>query len=173
MMQAPANSSGYGRIFSYNYGGSVGLPLALQDAGGNVYIGASSGTERLEVTGNIKATTGYLLASKLLMSATAPTVTSAGTSPSITASNGTAAFEVNVGTGGTATTIVLAMPTATTGWNCHATNITATAANRADQAVRQTASTTTSVTLQNQTVSTGAALAFTASDLVRCQCTAY
>lgn len=109
----------------------------------------------------------------LAFSTTAPTVTSAGTSPSITASNGTAAFIVNVGTGGTATDIVLAMPTANAGWICHANNITATAANRADQAVRQTASTTTSVTLQNQTVSTGAALAFTASDVVRCQCTAY
>ena len=123
--------------------------------------------------GVVKASGGGISFSNIAFSSTAPTVTSAGTSPSITASNGTAAFEVNVGTGGTATTIVLAMPTATTGWNCHATNVTATAANRADQAVRQTASTTTSVTLQNQTVSTGAALAFTASDLVRCQCTAY
>lgn len=109
----------------------------------------------------------------ILASTTAPTVTSAGTSPSVTAHNGTAAFRVNVGTGGTATTIVMAMPTAATGWNCDAENITAAAANRANQTVKQQASTTTSVTVQNQTVSTGAALAFTASDIVRFICVAF
>lgn len=110
--------------------------------------------------------------STTFVSATAPTVTSAGTSPSVVA-NGTAAFRVNVGTGGTATTIVMAMPAATTGWNCAAENITAAAANRANQTVKQQSSTTTAVTVQNQTVSTGAALAFTASDIVRFLCMAY
>lgn len=94
-----------------------------------------------------------------------PTVTSAGTSPSITA-NGTVTCRINVGTGGTATTIVLAMPTATTGWNASAENITGTAANRADSRMVMQSSTTTSLTLQYQTVSTGAAKAFTASDIV-------
>lgn len=107
-----------------------------------------------------------------IISSTAPTVTSAGTSPSVAGTN-TAAFRVNVGTGGTATTIVMAMPTATTGWNCDVENITAAAANRANQTMKQQASTTTSVTVQNQTVSTGAALAFTASDIVAFQCMAY
>ena len=141
-----------------------------RDAAGRIGINDGSGT--CSSYRDLKLR-NFFLSSALMVSSTAPTVTSAGTSPSITASNGTAAFIVNVGTGGTATDIVLAMPTANAGWICHANNITATAANRADQAVRQTASTTTSVTLQNQTVSTGAALAFTASDLVRCQCTAY
>lgn len=104
---------------------------------------------------------------------TAPTVSSAGSSPSVPASNGTAAFTVNVGTGGAATTIVMTMPTATTGWACDAQNLTANAANRANQHVVQQSSTTTSVTVQNQTISTGAALAFTASDIVRFLCTAY
>lgn len=104
---------------------------------------------------------------------TAPTVTSAGTSPSITASNGTAAFRVNVGTGGVATTIVLAMPAATTGWNCQGTNITATAANRAAVQTVFQGSTTTSATLQNQNVSTGVAVAYTASDIVAVTCMAF
>lgn len=108
-----------------------------------------------------------------LLSFVAPTVTSAGTSPSVTGNNGAATFRVNVGTGGTATTIVMAMPTATTGWNCNAENITANAANRANQRVVQQSSTTTAVTLQNQLVSTGAAQAFTASDIVRAICFAY
>ena len=117
-------------------------------------------------------TDGYYLASKIAISNTAPTVTSAGTSPSIV-TNGTVAWRANIGTGGSATTLVVAMPAATTGWNCEATNLTAAAANRANQRVEQQSSTTTSVTLQNQLVSTGAAQAFTASDIVSAICFAY
>lgn len=109
-----------------------------------------------------------LNANVAVINSTAPTVTSAGTSPSIVA-NGSASFRVNVGTGGTATTIVLAMPVANVanGWNAMAVNLTAAAANRNNGGVMvQTASTTSSLTLQYQTLSTGAALAFTASDIV-------
>jgi hypothetical protein len=109
----------------------------------------------------------------LVWSNTAPTVTSAGTSPSVTASNGTANFIVNVGTGGTASATVMAMPTATAGWTCSVSDITAAAARIANQSDRQMASSTTSVTVEHFTPSTGAALAYTASDLVRFQCSAY
>lgn len=114
----------------------------------------------------------FQMATVPIISSTAPTVTSAGTGPSVAGTN-TAAFRVNVGTGGTATTIVMAMPTATTGWNCNAENLTGQAANRANQQVVQQSSTTTAVTVQNQTISTGAALAFTASDIVAFLCMAY
>lgn len=108
----------------------------------------------------------------LTFSATAPTVASGfGTSPVIA---GTAtAFRVDVGTGGTATDGVLTMPAATTAWNCHVENLTATTANRANQRTLQLGSTTTSVTIENQTISTGAALAWTASDVVALTCAAY
>lgn len=109
----------------------------------------------------------------LLLSSTAPTITSAGTSPSVTANNGAATFIVNVGTGGTATTIVMAMPAATAGWTCQANDITASAAAIAGVGDRQMSSGTTAVTVQHYTVSTGAALAYTASDLVRFICVAY
>lgn len=112
----------------------------------------------------------FQMAGSIFVSSTAPTVTSAGTSPTVPSSNGTIAFTINVGTGGTATTIVAAMPTMATGWNCNPQNLTANAANRANQHVVQQSSTTTSVTVQNQTISTGAALAFTASDVVSFLC---
>lgn len=118
-------------------------------------------------------TTPTFASPAMATSSTAPTVTSAGTTPSVTASNGTAAFRVNVGTGGTATTIVLAMPAAVTGWNCSTENLTSNAANRAGQRVLQQSSTTTAVTAQNQTISTGAALAFAASDIVAFICLAF
>jgi hypothetical protein len=110
----------------------------------------------------------------LLISATAPTISSGfGTSPSVAANNGTAAFTIDVGTGGTATNGVIGLPTATTGWNCFTTDITARAAHVADTHTVQTASTTASATIENQTISTGAAVAWTASDIVRVSCFAY
>jgi hypothetical protein len=98
---------------------------------------------------------------------TATTVASGfGTSPSITASNGTAAFSLNVGTGGTATSGAIALPLAPNGWKLSVENITATSANRGNQRTVQTASTTSTATVQNQTISTGAALAWNASDVL-------
>jgi|GEM_PF-2330185 len=106
--------------------------------------------------------------------AAAPTINSGfGTSPSIVANNGTVAFTVNVGTGRTASRGVIGMPSATTGWICNVENQTGVASNRADQRTVQTASTTKTVTVQNQTVSTGAALPWTAADVLTLQCRAY
>lgn len=105
---------------------------------------------------------------------TAPTISSGfGTSPSVVASNGTVAFTVNVGTGGTASSGVVGLPASTNGWNCSVENRTSNAANRAGQRTLQTATTTTTVTVQNQTISTGAALAWTASDVLALMCVAY
>ena len=110
----------------------------------------------------------------LLVSQTAPTISSGfGGTPSIASVNGTAAFTVNVGTGGATSSGVIGLPAATTGWNCWVRNLTAQAANRADQDTRQTVSSTTTATLQNQTVSTGAALVWAASDILRVSCFAY
>ena len=108
------------------------------------------------------------------VSSTAPTIASGfGTTPTIAASNGTAAFTVDVGTGGTASAGVVTLPASTTGWNCSVENRTGAAANRADQRTVQTATTTTSVTVQNQTISSGAALAWTASDVLALHCLGY
>lgn len=118
--------------------------------------------------------TSYVLGSKLTISATAPTIASGfGTSPSIVVSNGTAAFTINVGTGGTANSGVITLPAATTGWVCHIENLTAQAANRAAVRTCQTASTTTSVTVQNQAIATGTATAWAASDVLSITCVAY
>lgn len=112
--------------------------------------------------------------SKILIAKATPTISSGfGTSPSVSGSNGSATFRVNVGTGGTATNGVIAMnATATTGWNCAVNNLTASAGHRADN-TQQTASSTTTVTIENQTKSTGAAVAWTASDSIVLTCTAF
>lgn len=100
-----------------------------------------------------------------------PTVSSGfGTSPSITG-NGASAFIVNVGTGGAATSGVVTLPTATTGWTVLCLDITS-ASNHTGLTTVQTASTTTSVTIESQN-SAGAATAWAASSLVRCIALAY
>lgn len=108
-----------------------------------------------------------------VVSGTASTISSGfGTSPTLVVNNGTAAFTLNVGSGGTATTGILAMPRAANGWNCQVNDLTAAAANAAYN-TRQTASSTTRVTVQNQTTSTGAAVAWGANDILGVSCFAY
>lgn len=103
-----------------------------------------------------------------------PTISSGfGTAPSVTAGQ-VASFRINVGTGGAATGGVIAMNfTAPTGWNCLVNDLTAAAANVAAFTDRQTASTTTTVTVQHQTLSTGAALVYSASDIIQLICTPF
>jgi hypothetical protein len=95
------------------------------------------------------------------MSATAPTISSGfGTSPSIASNNGTSSFRVNVGTGGVATSGVIGLPAATTGWNCFVQDMTN------NTVTRMTASTTTTATFT-------AAAAWAASDILSVSCFGY
>lgn len=97
-----------------------------------------------------------------LCSSTAPTISSGfGTSPSIISSNGNCTFRVGVGTGGVATSGVISVPAATTGWNCSVWDLT-----NLNTGTRQTASTTTTIT-----VTTNAA--WTASDTLVYVCKAF
>jgi len=89
-------------------------------------------------------------------STTAPTISSGfGTSPSIVANtaNGTRTFQVNVGTGGTATSGVISFPAASHGWGCAVTDMTSNIVTRV------TAFTTTTMTVT-------AASAWAASDVL-------
>jgi hypothetical protein len=156
------------------------------DASNNIVptgtTGFGSATNRWAVVGtngNFNGTTSVQTLSNVaigrpLYSGSAPTISSGfGTSPSIANNNGSGAFQVNVGTGGVATSGVISTPiTATTGWICAVNNLTAALGNRADNTV-QTASSTTTITIQNQTKSTGAAVAWTASDIVNLLCLAF
>lgn len=152
------------------------LSSGLTVSSGNVTV--SSGNLTL-TSGNATLTSGNLTLSsgnivygtKLLVSATAPTIASGfGTSPSISGSNGTAAFQVTVGTGGTASTGVITMPTANAGWSCSAADVTT--ASSSVYLTRQTASTTTSVTITNYNTA-GTATAWVAGDKINLACMAF
>lgn len=98
-----------------------------------------------------------------------PTISSGfGTSPSVTAGFNFA-FRVNVGTGGVATTGVVALPTAPTGWNCFATDIT----TNATFVTEQTASTAATASFANYSRTTGLAIAWAASDVLAIGCWPY
>lgn len=148
-----------------------GSTSATNTFAGKTRIGATTApTNSLDVTGDINATTGYRVNGTLAVSATAPTISSGfGTTPSVTANNGTAAFRINVGTGGTATNGVVGLPTAANGWNCFASDITTPATGHT---IKQTATSTTSVTLTNYN-NAGTATAWTASDIIIVNCMAY
>lgn len=147
----------------------------------NVSNGGTGGNLFGDGAGNVKATidstgkgtfTGGLALASLFASSTAPTIFSGfGTTPSISAPNGTPSFTVTVGTGGTDTGGTITMPAAANRWNCQATNETAAAANRSDGTI-VVSSTATSIGLQNQTKSTGAAIAWTAGDVLVVNCSA-
>lgn len=118
----------------------------------------------------LQGTTSIAL-TNLVSSSTAPTIASGfGTSPTIPQNNGTAAFAVKIGTGGTATNGVLTMPAAITGWICDATDVSSITTT--DFYVKMTASSTTSVTLTMFNTA-GAASAFGAGDFVLVKCSAY
>jgi len=107
----------------------------------------------------------------IVFSSTTPTITSGfGTSPSIVSSNGTATFRVDVGTGGTAFTGTITMPTAANGWNCI---IRKHAIMQANCETFMNAATTTSISLTNYNSTTTTSTAWTAGSILVVMCIAY
>jgi len=108
-------------------------------------------------------------AGNLIISSTAPAIASGfGTSPSILANN-TAAFQVTVGTA-TSTTYygTLTMPAAPNGWVCNVQNVSTPTISS-----RQTASSTTSVSISDFSSSTNNLIQWLTGDVLLFQCTAF
>jgi hypothetical protein len=105
----------------------------------------------------------------LLAANTAPTISSHFNSSgdSISASNGTAAFTVTVGTGAAGSTGAVGLPTAATGWICNASN-----RNRGAY-IQQTGSTTATATFTNYGTTVGTPVNWTNSDVLAISCSAY
>lgn len=155
------SSFGYPAMFPSGNSTTMGVQVGQTNTGfynaGSELEVYSAGTQELAFNGSTiyiqqnaviqngaSLTTNNISAgAHLLISVTAPTVTSgAGTSPSVTASN-TAAFLVTEGASGSpATALVMAMPSASTGWAC--TGIDESSASITS---RETAYATNSVTI--------------------------
>jgi hypothetical protein len=119
--------------------------------------------------GTVNAVGGISRNGKLLISDTVPTVTGFGTSPAISKTNGSFAFQINVGTGGTASSGNIILPSATNGWHC----IINDTVNTANMITRQTGTTTTYVQVANYLVSTGALTAWPSNVSFICLCVPY
>jgi hypothetical protein len=159
---------GYG--FNALSGLNQDLAIELRSGGGNIVnFLFSDGTNKASVDstglGTFKGGLSLGVAS-FADSAAAPTISSGfGTSPSVTTNNGTAAFTVNVGTGGTASSGVIGLPTASNGWICSCQDLTTTSATVF--ITKQTTSATNSCTVGNFSTAAAAA-AWAASDVLSC-----
>lgn len=153
-------------------GAGAGTAQGISSSGSSVVVrGATIFLQGTGGAAGVTAISGNITQNAVLSWAQAtPTIPSGfGVTPSVTGTR-SAAFSVNVGTGGTASTGVIAMnATATTGWACNVDDITTPATN----ATRQTASSTTTVTVTNYARTTGIAAAWPASDIIQLACTAY
>lgn len=156
-------------------------------AGGISFNGSTSGTQTcttattaatLTCTGTlvfptINPSSTIAIAGRNFVLATTPTIATGGCGGSgATISNiaGTAAFDVNVGTGPTSAGCVVTMPGATTTWACQANDFTTISATVLFQ--KQTASSTTSITIKTFDA-TATAQAPVASDIYHVTCTAH
>lgn len=153
----------------YVNNGTTGI---ISRSTGTVYIN-TSGIQNTTfsssgiITNNITGTGFFKIgAGGISVSATPPTIASGfGTSPTITATN-TASMQVNVGTGGTASSGVLTFPAMTTAPICSISN----PLTGAGAMTVVSAQTTTSITLTNYTISTDLALAWPASTILSILC---
>jgi hypothetical protein len=118
---------------------------------------------------SVERATSRFRALRMAASSSAPVIGACGTSPSIPAHNGTAAFAITLGTG-MAGTCAVTLPAAATGWNCVATNITGVIGTTT--VTKVTAASTTSVTFSNFT-DAGVVGNFVDSQTLRVSCFAY
>ncbi|MFP5250211.1 MAG: hypothetical protein ACLGP3_10340, partial [Acidobacteriota bacterium] len=108
----------------------------------------------------------HLVFKAMAISATAPTISGGfGTGAAVMQNNGTAAFLIGVGTGGTATSGVIGMPTANAGWNCSCQDITTQSSTVFS--TKQIGTTTTSCTVANFSTS-GTQAAWASADQLSC-----
>lgn len=159
------------------YGQVIGITntasLAASSSILRLQAGAAGNTLMWAVDPNglVTQRSGLNLNFRVTWSMTAPTISSGfGTTPSIASNNGTVGFTINVGTGGVATSGVIGLPAATTGW--HVTCADVTTQSSTVYLTKQTATSTTTVTVGNYDAA-GAAAAWVASDILVCSAVAY
>lgn len=149
-----------------NGGTSSASSLTVSPTGATITAGGA-----FAAAASLAAATAYNLNGRLMVSATAPTIATGGcggSGASITHSNGTAAFEINVGATPTSAGCTITMPGAPISWVCNANDQTTQSATVFVQ--KQTgADSTTSVTIQTF-AATGSANAPTASDIYHLAC---
>ena len=148
--------------------------LTLGNSAGNAVMGVTTGTINAVFAGAVNVQSGIFNHGNLLVSQNAPTIASGGcttgSAQSISANNGSAAFEITLGGATCGSTITLTMLPAPHNWVCDAHDITTPAGNVLD--MTGTAS-TTAVVLTNYSRTLGTAANFTATDKLAVKCLPY
>lgn len=152
----------------------TGLPIStgLTGAGTGVLtaLGVNTGT-----AGAFQVNNASIKLNALAFSTTAPTIASGfcstASNTTISASNGTAAFDILIGGATCGTTGTLTMPAATTGWVCESTDVTTPASHNVVQTGTQ--GSTTAVVLTDYSRTTGIAQNFNPADHIHVMCTGY
>lgn len=172
-LRLPNGSAGY----LYGRGSSVDvMMIGVVGNGVNIGLGADvsiagaiDGASIGSIGGMTSVTSNAFRLARTAWSSTAPSGPVACTSPSVTWSNGTAVFQIDVGTSCTGvTTLVVTLPSTTNAYGCRADNVSA-------PTTRQPAATawsTTSVTFTNFDRTTGVAADWADGADVRITCTA-
>lgn len=139
---------------------------SIQTASSGSADAAISWSEILRVTSSAVGISG-----KTTWSTTAPTISSGfGGTPSIASNNGTVGFTINVGSGGTATTGAVGLPTATTGWRLTCDDVTTQSSTI--YLTKQIATSTTTATIGLYDAA-GAPAAWGANNILVCNAMAY
>ena len=153
------------------------LMSGTNGTGQGLYVTSSAASLMAASTAVVTATAGAAnisgtlsVGTNLVISNTAPTIASGfGTSPSIVANN-TAAFQVTVGSGGTATAGTITMPTAPNGWACNANY---TAVQSLGYIEQTNVISATQFSIANIHATTGLAVAWPAGTTIQVQCAAF
>jgi len=159
-----------------NSGGGTRKPWVV--AGNAFVISKNDNTSSNRGTPWVTSENGKLayfakeLGGRLMFSGGSPTIRPGtfGDSAAIVHVNGTAAFTINIGNGGKASSGVLMMPAAPNGWDCKFTNLTTKSASVAQ--TLQSSTTPTSVTLGNYSAAM-ASSPWNPGDVISSQCTPY
>ena len=156
----------------YGWGTNGAFNSIIADAGisraSAATIDIGNGTQG-NTSGTVQASK-YNIGTVAFIMSTAPTISSGfGTSPTVPNSNGPGSFTVNVGTGGSATSGVVGLPTAAHGWNCHAVDNT----NVATIETECVTTSTTTATCTSYSRTTGSPTAWSASDILGLSCFPY
>lgn len=132
----------------------------------NILIGTSSSVDTISGSTSFELNIG----NAIIVDMHTPTIASGfGTSPSVTHGTSNAAFTVNVGTGGSASSGVISFTNTANGWLCDVTDTT----SYASYVTVSVPTSPTSVTLYNYSRTTGLATAWAASDILGVKCNGY
>jgi hypothetical protein len=161
--------------FAAIFGGGASNNIFRADGGHTFENGAGSISFGIIGAAGISTPIAYAF-TNLLWSATAPSIASGFCSTgspvtALSASNGTAAFDILIGAATCGSTGTLTMPAATTGWVCSAADVTTPASHNVVQT--GTNGSTTAVVLTDYSRTTGIAQNFNPADHIHVMCTAY